>query len=100
MVRVDEQGFPTTFEARNLVENQKYDFWVTASTSVGEGEPTSLVTQVTNTRAPARIASFSQTIKVPVGTSLTLECLGNFEKSVEAVEVGWLHSILSYVSNW
>lgn len=75
MVRVDEQGYPVTFEARNLVENQKYDFWVTASTSVGEGEPTSLVTQSTNTRAPARIASFSQTIKVPVGTSLTLECL-------------------------
>lgn len=30
---------------------------------------------MTNTRAPARIASFSQTIKVPVGTTLTLECL-------------------------
>jgi Down syndrome cell adhesion molecule len=29
---------------------------------------------LTNTRAPARIASFSQTIKVPVGTSLLLEC--------------------------
>lgn len=76
MIRVDEQGYPVTFEARNLVENQKYDFWVTASTSTGEGEPTSLVTQSTNTRAPARIASFSQTVKVPVGTSLTLECLG------------------------
>ena len=75
MVRVDEQGYPVTFEARNLVENQKYDFWVTAFTLIGEGEPTSLVTQMTNTRAPARIASFSQTIKVPVGTSLVLECL-------------------------
>lgn len=75
MVRVDERGYPVTFEARNLVENQKYDFWVTASTSVGEGEPTSLVTQTTNTRAPARIASFSQTIKVSVGTSIILECL-------------------------
>lgn len=29
---------------------------------------------MTNTRAPARIASFSQTIKVPVGTTITLEC--------------------------
>ncbi|KAL7024043.1 hypothetical protein ACKWTF_012881 [Chironomus riparius] len=75
MVRVDENGFPCTFEARNLLENKKYDFWVTASTSVGEGEPTALITQMTNTRAPARIASFSQTIKVPVGTTLMLECL-------------------------
>jgi hypothetical protein len=38
MVRVDENGLPRTFEARNLVENQKYDFWVTASTAIGEGE--------------------------------------------------------------
>lgn len=37
-MRVDENGYPCTFEARNLLENQKYDFWVTASTSVGEGE--------------------------------------------------------------
>lgn len=75
IVRVDERGYPVTFDARNLVENQKYDFWVTASTSIGEGEPTSVVTQETNTKAPARIASFSQKIKVPVGVPLTLECL-------------------------
>lgn len=96
MVRVDEHGYPVTFEARNLVENQKYDFWVTASTSVGEGEPTSLVTQVTNTRAPARIASFSQTIKVPVGTSLTLECLGksmSIENTHQFINSGKLFSL-------
>lgn len=75
LVRVDEHGYPVTFETRNLLENQKYDFWVTASTSVGEGEPTTVVTQTTNTRAPARIASFSQSMKVPVGTTLVLECL-------------------------
>lgn len=37
MVRVDENGYPCTFEARNLLEGQRYDFWVTASTSIGEG---------------------------------------------------------------
>lgn len=97
MVRVDEHGYPVTFEARNLVENQKYDFWVTASTSVGEGEPTSLVTQVTNTRAPARIASFSQTIKVPVGTGLMLECLGksmSIENTRQFINSGQLFSLL------
>lgn len=75
IVRVDEYGYPVTFEARNLLENQKYEFWVTASTSIGEGEPTSLAQQTTNTRAPARIASFSQIIKVAVGTTLILDCL-------------------------
>lgn len=50
MVRVDENGYPLTFEARSLAENQMYEFWVSASTSVGEGEPTSVVAQATNTR--------------------------------------------------
>lgn len=75
MVRVDENGKPVTFEARGLSENQMYEFWVSASTSIGEGEPTAVVSQSTNTRAPARIASFSQMVSRPVGMSLTLECL-------------------------
>ncbi|XP_037893809.1 Down syndrome cell adhesion molecule-like protein Dscam2 isoform X2 [Glossina fuscipes] len=75
MVRVDENGYPVTYEARGLAENQMYEFWVSASTSVGEGEPTSVVAQATNTRAPARIASFSQVVRKAVGTSLVLECL-------------------------
>ncbi|XP_023034507.1 Down syndrome cell adhesion molecule-like protein Dscam2 isoform X1 [Drosophila willistoni] len=74
MVRVDENGYPVTFEARSLAENQMYEFWVSASTSVGEGEPTSVVAQATNTRAPARIASFGQLVRKAVGTSLLLEC--------------------------
>lgn len=50
MVRVDEEGFPVTYEARGLIENQMYEFWVSASTSVGEGEPTPVVAEATNTR--------------------------------------------------
>ncbi|XP_017047144.1 Down syndrome cell adhesion molecule-like protein Dscam2 isoform X1 [Drosophila ficusphila] len=75
MVRVDENGYPVIFEARSLAENQMYEFWVSASTSVGEGEPTSVIAQATNTRAPARIASFGQVVRKAVGTSLLLECL-------------------------
>lgn len=96
LVRVDEMGNPVSFEARSLSENQIYEFWVSASTSMGEGEPTAVVAQTTNTRglikmfffskdifvklkiylniAPARIASFSQVIKKPVGETLILEC--------------------------
>lgn len=50
VIRVDEYGNPVTFEARNLNENQIYEFWVSASTSIGEGEPTAVVAQTTNTR--------------------------------------------------
>lgn len=64
-----------TFEARNLHENQMYEFWVSATTGSGEGEPTAVIAQATNTRAPASIASFSQTLRRAVGSSLLLECL-------------------------
>ncbi|XP_055315179.1 cell adhesion molecule Dscam2 isoform X2 [Sitodiplosis mosellana] len=74
MVRVDEDGNPRQFESRGLIENHTYDYWVTASTQSGEGEPTSVVSQVTTTKAPARIASFSQIIRKAVGKSLILEC--------------------------
>lgn len=53
VVRVDEKGNPVTYESRGLKEDQSYDFWVSASTSVGEGEPTSVVTQKTDTRGMA-----------------------------------------------
>lgn len=79
MVRVDENGNPRLYESRGLIENQTYDYWVTASTSAGEGEPTSIATQTTTTKAPARIASFSQFIRKSIGSSLILDCnaLGN-----------------------
>lgn len=73
-VRVDENGNPCLYESRGLVENQTYDYWVTASTSAGEGEPTSVVTQTTTSKAPARIASFAQVIRKSVGSSLVLKC--------------------------
>lgn len=63
------------FEVRGLSENNKYDFWVTAATAKGEGDPTQVVSQTTNPRPPAKIASFSRLLKVPVGVSLVLECV-------------------------
>lgn len=74
MIRVDEDGNPRLFESRGLIESNTYDYWVTASTSMGESEPTSVVSQMTTTKAPARIASFSQTIRKAAGNSLILEC--------------------------
>ncbi|KMQ94061.1 down syndrome cell adhesion molecule [Lasius niger] len=39
-----------TMELRDLVERQSYEFWVSATTGLGEGERTTVVTQTTNTR--------------------------------------------------
>lgn len=76
------------FEVRNLIEHQLYDFWVSATTSVGEGEPTAIVNQATNSRAPSRIASFSQTLQKPVKSKVLLPCIavGNPKPRTR-----WLH---------
>ncbi|KAJ9577944.1 hypothetical protein L9F63_025194, partial [Diploptera punctata] len=68
-------GTETVFEVRSLVELQRYEFWVTASTIVGEGEGTRPVTQTPNSRAPARIASFSQILRQAVKSSVLLPCV-------------------------
>ncbi|XP_033228370.1 Down syndrome cell adhesion molecule-like protein Dscam2 [Belonocnema kinseyi] len=64
-----------TMELRGLSERQLYEFWVSATTTLGEGEPTTIVTQTTNTKAPARVASFSQVLRRPVKSSVVLSCL-------------------------
>jgi Down syndrome cell adhesion protein len=63
------------YEVRNLIEHQLYEFWVSATTSIGEGEPTAIVAQATNSRAPSRIASFSQHIRRAVKSKVLLPCL-------------------------
>ncbi|KOX68634.1 Down syndrome cell adhesion molecule-like protein Dscam2 [Melipona quadrifasciata] len=64
-----------TMELRGLVESQLYEFWVSATTGLGEGESTTIVTQTTNTKAPARVASFSQLLRRAIKSSITLSCL-------------------------
>lgn len=65
--------FRITFDKIHF--RQLYEFWVSATTGLGEGEATTIVTQTTNTRAPARVASFSQLLRRAVKSSITLSCL-------------------------
>ncbi|XP_058795689.1 cell adhesion molecule Dscam2 isoform X3 [Phymastichus coffea] len=64
-----------TKELREFNERQLYEFWVTASTSRGEGEPTIVVSQKTDSKAPARVASFSQLLRKPVKSAVMLSCI-------------------------
>ncbi|XP_039276469.1 Down syndrome cell adhesion molecule-like protein Dscam2 [Nilaparvata lugens] len=61
-------------ECRKLKEFNRYEFWVTASTSVGEGQPSAKVSQTPLSRVPARIASFSSKIVGKAGGQITLGC--------------------------
>ncbi|XP_022178264.1 Down syndrome cell adhesion molecule-like protein Dscam2 [Myzus persicae] len=64
----------TKIEVRRLKEFQRYEFWVTASTVVGEGQPSFRVNQSPNSRAPARVASFGEHVNTVVGSTCMIEC--------------------------
>lgn len=40
----------TTFEAKDLQQHAEYQFWVTASTRVGEGKSSRVVSQISSNR--------------------------------------------------
>uniref|UniRef100_T1J9F3 Down syndrome cell adhesion molecule-like protein Dscam2 n=1 Tax=Strigamia maritima TaxID=126957 RepID=T1J9F3_STRMM len=61
-------------EARGLTENRNYDFWVTASTVIGEGESTRVVTQSPKSKVMARIATFSERIVSKWKQDIFLPC--------------------------
>ncbi|XKL59015.1 hypothetical protein PGB90_000031 [Kerria lacca] len=64
----------TENEITRSQESATYQFWVTASTKVGEGESTSVVTVPPVLKVPARIVSFSQRIVTPWKKNITLLC--------------------------
>ncbi|KAL1130463.1 hypothetical protein AAG570_011711 [Ranatra chinensis] len=65
----------TSFESKGLQQHIEYQFWVTASTRIGEGQSSRVVAQVPNNRVPARISSFGGVIKQPWRSSVTLSCV-------------------------
>lgn len=61
-------------ETQRLQEDATYQFWVTASTKMGEGEKSKVVSVPPNNKVPARIISFSKTIVSPWKQDVTLPC--------------------------
>ncbi|GAB0100349.1 Down syndrome cell adhesion molecule-like protein Dscam2 [Sergentomyia squamirostris] len=47
-----------SYEAKGLQAHVEYQFWVTASTRVGEGKSSRVASQITSNRVPGRIISF------------------------------------------
>uniref|UniRef100_A0A1I8MHL2 Uncharacterized protein n=1 Tax=Musca domestica TaxID=7370 RepID=A0A1I8MHL2_MUSDO len=62
------------YEAKNLHPHMEYQFWVTASTRVGEGKSSKVSSQITTNRVPARIVSFGGPIVRPWRSTVTLAC--------------------------
>ncbi|XP_021925400.1 Down syndrome cell adhesion molecule-like protein Dscam2 isoform X4 [Zootermopsis nevadensis] len=65
----------THYEVHDLHKGEAYEFWVTASTQVGEGQSTPVVYATINNRVAAGIISFGETISVRRRGSVLLPCL-------------------------
>ncbi len=61
-------------ETQRLQDGATYQFWLTASTKIGEGEKTKSIQVPPNNKVPARIVSFSRNIITPWKENLVLPC--------------------------
>ncbi|XP_048525936.1 Down syndrome cell adhesion molecule-like protein Dscam2 isoform X1 [Dendroctonus ponderosae] len=77
----------TAFEVKNIQPHMEYQFWVSASTRIGEGQSSKVVNQLVTGRIPARIISFGGNVVRPWRTSVTLNC-----ESVGSPRREWLKS--------
>nr|XP_012216028.1 PREDICTED: Down syndrome cell adhesion molecule-like protein Dscam2 isoform X14 [Linepithema humile] len=75
-----------THEASGLDKQLRYEFWVTASTNIGEGEASKIVTLGPSARVPAKIASFDDKFTATYKEDVKLPCL---TVGVPAPEVTW-----------
>lgn len=68
---------PQTFsyEAKNLQAHIEYQFWVSASTRVGEGKSSRVASAITTNRVLARIIAFGGPVVKPWRSSITLSCM-------------------------
>ncbi|KAK9880038.1 hypothetical protein WA026_008552 [Henosepilachna vigintioctopunctata] len=64
-----------SYQAKNLDSNFKYEFWVTAATTMGEGQASKKATVSPNSSVPAKIASFDDTFTTTYKEDVTLPCL-------------------------
>ncbi|XP_049771876.1 Down syndrome cell adhesion molecule-like protein Dscam2 [Schistocerca cancellata] len=65
----------TYYTISHLELHHRYEFWVTASTLVGEGAASRRVIQVPASHVPARVASFGNHITVALQEDLQLHCI-------------------------
>lgn len=63
------------YEAKGLQAHIEYQFWVTASTRVGEGKSSRVASAITNNRVLAKIISFGGPVIRTWRSSVTLSCM-------------------------
>ncbi|XP_021929576.1 Down syndrome cell adhesion molecule-like protein Dscam2 isoform X2 [Zootermopsis nevadensis] len=78
--------FQMSFEASDLKKKERYEFWVTASTIIGEGQPSKPVSLSPSNRVPAKIASFDDSFTATYKEDVKLPCLA---VGIPAPDIQW-----------
>nr|CAD7456160.1 unnamed protein product [Timema tahoe] len=78
--------FQMSYEASSLKKKERYEFWVTASTVIGEGQPSKPVSLSPSNRVPAKIASFDDAFTATYKEDVKLPCLA---VGVPAPDIQW-----------
>lgn len=71
------------YEAKNLQTMREYQFWVSASTRIGEGKSSRVVSQMTSSRIAARIVSFAGSLIIPWKQTANLLCMSVGQPKLE-----------------
>lgn len=107
-----------SFQAKDLDPKLKYEFWVTASTNIGEGQPSKSVVIASSSRGntiytlqdsrfyslkylnnltvPAKIASFDDTFTTTYKEDVTLPCL---TVGIPQPEIKWKIKGVAFATN-
>ncbi|XP_073812161.1 Down syndrome cell adhesion molecule 1 isoform X34 [Musca autumnalis] len=67
--------YQMSYEATELEKNSPYEFWVTASTNIGEGQPSKSIVAMPSDQVPAKIASFDDTFTATFKEDAKMPCL-------------------------
>ncbi|XP_055906122.1 cell adhesion molecule Dscam2 isoform X10 [Eupeodes corollae] len=67
--------YQMSLEANELEKNKPYEFWVTASTNIGEGQPSKSIVAMPSDQVPAKIASFDDTFTATFKEDAKMPCL-------------------------
>ncbi|XP_071455023.1 cell adhesion molecule Dscam1 [Hetaerina americana] len=88
--------YQMTYEATGLKKKEHYEFWVTASTNIGEGQPSKSVTLSPSNRVPAKIASFDDSFTATYKEDVKLPCLA---VGIPAPEIKWKVKGVAFTAN-
>ncbi|ALC40438.1 Dscam, partial [Drosophila busckii] len=67
--------YQMSYEATELEKNKPYEFWVTASTTIGEGQQSKSIVAMPSDQVPAKIASFDDTFTATFKEDAKMPCL-------------------------